>query len=167
MAAKTTPPGRQAAPRRASGVETLLRQVLERQAAQGEQLTHLAQRTAEAVESAQHARDLASRTNIILEEQNVLARLTEYRNEAKATIESMRQDLVHAHDGLKRELVAMETSATTRFVQVEARVAKLEVDYQQREGVKSLAAWLTKNAPWLFAGIAAFMAGLGFHGGKP
>ena len=74
----------------------------------------------------------------------------------------MRQDLVHAHEGLKKALAEAESASVQRFVAVELRVQKLENDYQQREGIKSLAAWLMKNAPWLLAGIAAFAAGLGF-----
>lgn len=151
--------------RRASGVEALLRQVLTQQAVMSEQLESLSRRTDEAAGNAATARELANRTNIILEEQNVLARLGEYRSEVKSTIEAMRQDLVHAHEGLKKELAALETASANRFAAVEARVAKLEADYQQREGIKSLAGWLMKNAPWLFAGIAAFAAGFGFHGG--
>lgn len=153
--------------RRATGVEVLLREVLAQQAAQGAQLEGLSRRTEEAAGNAQAARELANRTNIILEEQNVLARLVEYRADVRREIEGMRQDVVAAHGNLRSALAELEKSVAGDVKALGDRIGKLEADYQKREGVKDLAAWLMKNAPWLFAGLAAFAAGLGFKDRVP
>lgn len=42
------------------------------------------------------------------------------------------------------------------------KVDKLESERDQVKGAASFWTWLTKNAPWLLAGLAAFAAGMGF-----
>lgn len=132
--------------------ETLLRQILAGQAVQDAKIENISERLENAAIDARTARDLANRTNTILEEQNIVARFGELRTEVRQAMTEIRQDFVAANTKLRNDLDALA-----------ARVKVLEDDRQQREGIKSLAAWLMKNAPWLFAGIAAFVAGMGLE----
>jgi hypothetical protein len=124
-------------------------------------------------EDAREARDVANRITTILQEQNINVRLTEIktemrqafadaRREARADVDALRTDVVLANTRLKTELDAAETRHRADQAANEARFKTLETDLTKRAGMKDLIGWLMKNAPWLFAGAAAFAAGLGF-----
>lgn len=64
--------------------------------------------------------------------------------------------LESAQHGAEIEKVRVE------LVKALSRIDTLESQRDQMKGAGTLATWLTKNAPWLLAGIAAFAAGMGF-----
>jgi predicted nucleic acid-binding Zn-ribbon protein len=132
-------------------VETLLRQLLAGQAVQAERLENLSDRIDDAASDARTARELAAKTSTILEEQNIVARFSELRAEVRQTMAETRQDFVAANVKLRNDFDALER-----------RVEALEAERNKLVGMKSLAEWLMKNAPWLLAGIAAFAAGAGW-----
>lgn len=136
-------------------VEALLRQLLAGQAGQAAQLEALSERVDTAALDARTARDLAARTSTILEEQNIVARFGELRTEVRAIVTEIRQDFVAANTKLRNEHEALCK-----------RVEALEAERQKLVGMKSLLEWLMKNAPWLLAGIAAFVAGTGLGKGE-
>lgn len=45
------------------------------------------------------------------------------------------------------------------------RIDDLESTRDQQRGAKSLVDWVRQTTPWLLAGIAAFVAGIGLKGG--
>jgi replicative DNA helicase len=45
------------------------------------------------------------------------------------------------------------------------RIDDLEAQQDRSAGAESVWTWLSKNAAWLFAGVAAFIAGLAIKGG--
>lgn len=47
------------------------------------------------------------------------------------------------------------------------RIDDLESTRDQQRGAKSLVDWVRQTTPWLLAGIAAFVAGIGLKGGAP
>jgi hypothetical protein len=50
--------------------------------------------------------------------------------------------------------IALKLEAAT------TRINTLESQVDKAQGAASVWTWLAKNAPWLFAGIAAFVAGM-------
>jgi len=134
--------------------EALLRQLLAGQAATQERLDHLARQTEAAQTDAREARDLGQRITTILEEQNIKARLEEMRTEQRQGLAELRQDVVAANTNLKREIADLD-----------GRVRKLEDVQQQHVGVKAVAGWLAKHAPWIFTAFVSFAAGIGLKNG--
>lgn len=145
------------------GVETLLRQLIAGQAEQGAQLRALDDRVGEVSKDAREARDLGNRVATKLEEQDIVARLDGAKVELGQRVDALRVDVVAANTLLKKEITA-EAEARERL---EARVAKLETARDQVVGVASFFGWLSKVSPWLFAGIAAFAAGVGLKDKLP
>lgn len=135
----------------AESVEGLLRQLLAGQAAQQERLEGFSERLDVTAADARVARELAAKTSTILEEQNITARFAELRIEVRAVMSETRQDFVAANTKLRSDLDAAVK-----------RIEALEAERQRLVGMKSLAEWLMKNAPWLLAGMAAFAAGSGW-----
>lgn len=160
--------------RRTSGVEMLLREILAGQAGFDARLDDVSERLSTTQADARQARDLGNRVAVILEEQNIIARFDAHKTDVRQQMAEIRQDFVAAYTKLRTDLEGVATTAAGERAKIEAtaaaergkledRIKALEADLQRREGVKSLAAWLMKNAPWLFAGIAAFAAGVGLQ----
>jgi hypothetical protein len=76
-------------------------------------------------------------------------------------------------DDVRERVIRLEEQKTTKLVEelkadlkaAVARVDELETDRDQRDGAESVWVWLSKNAAWLFAGVAAFVAGLAIKAG--
>lgn len=87
-------------------------------------------------------------------------------------------------DEIKERLIVLEAQKATKLVEkVEAdlraalagsqadvrialsRIDALEAERDRNRGAESVWTWLSKNAAWLFAGAAAFIAGLALKGG--
>lgn len=193
MAAKAKQPAarpRAQSPRGRDGAfEGLLRDVLAGQAVVESRLQDFGDRLSTTQEDARAARDQSNRISTILEEQNIKEHVAELRAEVRQVMAETRQDYVAANTRLRNDLetmetrhhAAMETMESRHLVAMEAlearhkvvmdglggRLKVLEEDFQRREGAKGLVAWITKNAPWLFAVAAAFFAALGLKGKVP
>lgn len=150
-------------PRRTSGVEALLREVLAGQAGFDARLEDLSDRLSTTQADARQARDLGNRISTILEEQNIIARFDAHKADLRQQVSEIRQDFVAANTKLRNDLEAVARDAAADRAKLADRIKVLEDERQRTEGVKSLVAWLMKNAPWLFAGLAAFAAGIGLH----
>lgn len=137
---------------RSTGVENLLRELLALSTENATRLEDFAARLEATQDDARQARDLGNRISTILEEQNIIARFDAHKTDVRQQISEIRQDFVAANTKVRDEIVKLE-----------GRLKELENEQQRREGIKSLAGWLMKNAPWLFAGFAAFVAGLGLQ----
>lgn len=145
------------------GMEALLHQLIAGQAEQGAELKGLSEGLGEVRADAREARDLGNRVAAKLEEQDIVARMTELKSELGGRIDGLRQDVVAANTLLRKEIAA-EAEAREKL---EKRVASLETSRTQVVGVATFFAWLAKVAPWLFAGIAAFVAGMGWKDSTP
>lgn len=64
-------------------------------------------------------------------------------------------------EALKVTQEKTEVAYKAMIEKLENRVNQLESERDQVKGAASFWTWLTKNAPWLLAGVAAFAAGLG------
>lgn len=72
-------------------------------------------------------------------------------------------------DDVRERVARMEGADSRRAIgenkaaikELSDRIKSLEDDRNQVRGVASFWGWLIKAAPWLFAGIAAFLAGIG------
>lgn len=64
-----------------------------------------------------------------------------------------------------RDVAADLTKLDGRVEALSLRVDALERVKDRHDGAMGVGAWLSKNAAWLFAGIASFAAGLGFKTG--
>lgn len=148
--------GARAPARRPTGVEALLREVLVSQAGLSSKVEDMSSRLDTTQADARAACDLGNRISTILEEQNVIARFAEHKNETRGTVEALRQDVVLAIGNMRTEL-AEKTG----------RIDRLERDLQQREGARNLIGWLMKNTPIIIAAVSAFVAGLGLKGKLP
>lgn len=140
-------------------VETLLRQLVAGQATLGAQFEGLSERVDIASKDAREARDLGHGISAKLEEQNIVARMTELKNELGIRVDALRTDVVQANTNLKKDL-ASEVEARQAL---ERRVESLEAERNKVVGVASFFSWMARVAPWLFAGIAAFVAGMGLE----
>lgn len=140
-------------------VEALLREVLAGQAGFDARLEDLSVRVVETQADARQARDLGNRVAVILEEQNIIARFDAHKADVRQQIAEIRQDFVAANTKFRNDLDAAVKDAAADRGKLADRIKALEDDRQRSEGVKSLAAWLMKHAPWLFTVIAAAVAG--------
>lgn len=135
------------------GSEDVLRQLLAGVAGLEARVEEMGQRIEATADDARQARDLGNRIAARLEEQNIVARMTELRGELNAKVAALRQDVVLANQNLRKELIA-----------VERRLDVLEEARSRVIGVTAFFSYLSRVAPWLAAGVAAFLAGLGFRG---
>ncbi len=71
----------------------------------------------------------------------------------------------HVQIYLFRQMTAAIDRQTHALEKLEARLELLESLRDQQAGAKALVEWIFKHVPWLFAGIAAFAAGLNWKGG--
>lgn len=141
--------------------EALLREVLQQLSKLDARVEALAEGQRATQEDAREARDLGNRVATILEEQNIVARLGEQRVELRQMVQDLREDVVAANTRLKNEMDALSTRLNARCEALEKRVEPLEAERNKVVGVASFFSWLSRVAPWLLAGIAAFAAGLG------
>lgn len=141
------------APRGQGGV---LNQLVAGQAANQQRLEELFRRIDGAEKTAGEARDTAKEIATILREQNMGERMGEMRTEMMGQVSALRQDVVAANGLLRQEHQALSD-----------RLGALETKATKAVGVADFFAWLSKVAPWLFAGLAAFVAGIAAkgHGG--
>jgi len=63
----------------------------------------------------------------------------------------------------ERRIESLNTALAAALVRVDG----LESTRDHQRGAKALVDWLRVTAPWLLAGIAAFVAGLGMKDGLP
>lgn len=76
-------------------------------------------------------------------------------------------------DDVRERLVRLETQEAGKLVEALrgelrvalARIDSLESQRDQVVGVASFGNWLVRSGPWLAAGVAAFLAGLGLRAG--
>jgi hypothetical protein len=137
-----------------SNESTAWNQLLAGQARSQQQFEEVFRRLDRAEETAGEARDTAKELVTILREQNIGERLAETRGEMVALVAALRQDVVMAN-GLIR----------TDVKDLCERVEVLEAERNKVIGITGFFTWLSKVAPWLLAGIAAFAAGLGLKDG--
>lgn len=72
-------------------------------------------------------------------------------------------------DDVRERLTRLEAQETMKVVEevrselktALARVDQLEAHKDRAVGVAAFFSWLAKSAPWFFAGLAAFLAGIG------
>lgn len=84
------------------------------------------------------------------------------------TLEGLRDKV----DDVRERVIRLEEQKVAKEVEslkgeLSAALARIDVLESQRDkavGAASFWSWLMKNAPWLFAGIAAFGAGIGLKG---
>lgn len=143
--------------------ETMLRQVLSQQAGLTAQLAAVVKQLQDASSDAREARDLGKRIEARIEEQNIVARLAEHRAESRQIVSEIRQDFVAANTLLKKELAAESEDREEGDRKLSVRIDTLEAERNKVIGVASFFSWLSRVAPWLLAGIAAFAAGLGLE----
>jgi ABC-type phosphate transport system auxiliary subunit len=124
-------------------------QLLAGQAKAQQQFEEVFRRLDRAEETAGEARDTAKELVTILREQNIGERLAETRGEMAGLVAALRQDVVAANTLIRSD--AKELCD---------RVEALEAERNKVIGVAGFFTWLTKVAPWLLSGIAAFYAGL-------
>jgi hypothetical protein len=144
--------------------ETLLREVLASVAVVTARLEDLAHRQGDASKDAREARDLSNRIAAILEEQNIGARLVELRTEQRQSLAELRVDVVAANTNVLKKLSDETAEREAADDALSERIKVLEAERNKVVGVATFFGWLSRHAPWLLAGIAAFAAGLGFKG---
>jgi hypothetical protein len=120
------------------------------------ELRALTSRLDAAAADAREGRDLARSIKDTLTAQDMPARLEALRGEMNAGFQGARADLVNAQAHIRSELSDHEK-----------RIKALEDLRTKADGVTGLMGWIAKHAPWLFAGIAAFVGGLGWRGHLP
>lgn len=147
----------------AADLEGLVRQVLENQAASKETVKGMEKLLTEARQDARAAREGLAEIKAVLGEQNVPERVAEIRAEMKAQHVELRTDMVNTYNRLQAAVADRGTALDVRIDGLDKRVAALERLKEQATGAKSVLGWLLKHAPWLFAGIAAFLAGMGWE----
>ena len=141
--------------------ESLLREVLAGQAAFAARFEDLVNRLDATATDAREARDLGNRITTILKEQDIVARLAELRGETRQVVSEIRQDFVAANIRLREDLAIETRERKACHAELEKRLESLEEQRNKVVGVASFFGWLAKSAPWLLAGMAAFVAGLG------
>jgi hypothetical protein len=76
-------------------------------------------------------------------------------------------------DDVRERVIRLEEQKTARLVEIVegklevamARIDTLESQRDRERGAQSVWSWLSKNAAWMFAGMAAFVAGLAMKTG--
>lgn len=77
-------------------------------------------------------------------------------------------------DDVRERLVRLEAQEAGKLVEavradLKAALVRIDLLEAQRDrvvGVAAFWAWLARSAPWLAAGVAAFLAGVGLKGGS-
>jgi len=145
----------------------LLSKLVAGQAQSDQRFEELFRRLDRAEETAGEARDIAKELVTILREQDIGSRIVELRNEMRGEQAALRHDFVLANGNLRQQTLD-EVDARKRCTsELCDRLDSLEADRNKVIGVSGFFTWLSKVAPWLLAGIAAFVAGLGLKGGTP
>lgn len=87
--------------------------------------------------------------------------------EQKATklVERVERDLREQMASAKSEHALALSAATANLDTALGRIDALERARDEATGAKSVWEWLSKNAAWIFAGTAAFVAGLALKSG--
>jgi hypothetical protein len=87
--------------------------------------------------------------------------------EQKATklVERVERDLRGQLAAAKAEHLAAMNGAVSKLEQACSRIDALESARDQATGAQNVWVWLSRNAAWLFAGAAAFIAGLALKSG--
>lgn len=104
-------------------------------------------------EDARVARATGERITTILEEQNIITRFSEHKTETRQVVAEIRQDFVAANTRLKGEIDG-----------VVKRLQSLEAAANKEAGARGLAAWIAKQAPFVWTLIGAVLAYLGIKG---
>lgn len=74
-------------------------------------------------------------------------------------------------DDVRERVIKLETreyerqieNLNTRYEDAIIRINDLEATRDRQTGALGVGSWLTKYAPWLLSGVAAFAAGVGFR----
>lgn len=77
-------------------------------------------------------------------------------------IEALKTSHEKTETALRTAHEKSEAAQKLLIERLELRVNQLESERDHVKGAASLTTWITKNAPWLLAGIAAFAAGMGW-----
>lgn len=155
--------------------EDLLRKVLAGQATLEANFKAMDKRLEETSEAAFKARDIGNRITTILEEQNVVAKLSEHRNEYRVALADLREDFVAANTRVRndqdtlrtemaRELVKLESKVDDEVEGLVERIAGLELSRSKVIGVADFFSWMSKITPWLLALGGAVFAGMNLRG---
>lgn len=148
-----------------SNDSAVLSQLVAGQAKAQQQFEELFRRLDRAEETAGEARDTAKELVTILREQDTGTRITEMRSDFRAGMAEIRQDFVAANTRLRQDLETEVRSRKDCTEELAGRLELLEAERNKVIGVASFFGWLSKVAPWLLAGIAAFAAGIGLKDG--
>lgn len=141
---------------KAGDLEPLLREIVSSLAVLSTRLEDVVHKLDGTHHDAQEGLKLSNRLSTILEEQNVIGKLDEYRIDTKMGIADLRTDIVAANTLLRQDALSLGD-----------RIKSLEDDRNRRDGAVGLLGWLSKNAPWLFAALIAIIAWLGLKPGSP
>lgn len=109
---------------------------------------------------AREARDEAKALRSDLEARNLPVAVAELRKDMESGFAGARGDLVNAQDHIRRDI-------TTRFADIEKRLAALERLKDRIEGAGNLGSWVVRHAPWLLAVVFAAAAALGWKDKLP
>ncbi|CAN5176644.1 hypothetical protein BH09PSE1_BH09PSE1_23420 [soil metagenome] len=145
--------------------EPLLNQLVAGQAKAQQQFEELFRRLDRAETTAGEARDTAKELVTILREQDTGARLTEMRVEQRDGLAALRTDVVAANTRIRTDLDTETKARRDADDAIDIRLLALEAERNKVVGVAGFFSWLAKVAPWLLAGIAAFLAGSGLKNG--
>lgn len=118
-------------------------------------LEGLSTRIDETRTDAREARDAATRLNERVSAQDVPAQIEHLRAAIDASTIASRSDLVNS---ISKVTAEMRESFATR----DARLAALEAFKSKVEGATGFLGWMSKNAPWMFAMLAAAAAAVGW-----
>lgn len=91
-----------------------------------------------------------------------LAALTRSLERQNNKLDDVRERVIRLEAQKTHEEVA---AITLKLETAMTRINTLESQVDQAKGAASVWTWLAKNAPWLFAGFAAFIAGLAVKAG--
>lgn len=75
------------------------------------------------------------------------------------------QDVTKRIEMVEAQGLAGRAHLTSQIEAACVRINTLEASQDRRNGALSLVEWLSKYAPWLLAGVAAFVAGIGIQKG--
>lgn len=169
------------------GIEGLLREVLAGQAGITAKMSSLEGWVGSVARDTKEARDGVVEMRAALNEQDMPGRITEIRNELRASLGELRSDVVHQHSTLRTELKEQEKwfleeikALTTRHDEVLKAAAKrhddladrvqaLEILRTKAMGAGAVFGWLGRWGPLAVSLLAAAFAAMGFqrssHGG--
>lgn len=144
--------------------ESLLREALVGMAKLSEQVGALNSRVSDAARDAREARDAAREFASASTAQDIPAKIAELKGMIDQISSAARTDLVNTSARLTTEFRDNHAMSQRRLDGHETRIGQLEADKQRRDGITGVAAWVSKNMPWLLPALAFAAAFFGFKG---